>query len=100
MPEFMPSSPRIGPLTIASIAQEVVLEERALIPLAAMARITGKCSGLAPAITALTATFSTSNAHASRKLVGRIVPTIMPGEALVPFSICSTRCSVGRMIGR
>ena len=50
MPAFIPISLRIGPLTIVIVAKEVVLLDRAVIPLAARARITGKYSGLAPAI--------------------------------------------------
>ena len=73
---------------------------RALTPLAARAKITGKYSGLAPAITALTATFSTVYAHASRVEVGRICPTTSSGRRLVPASIAATRSCVGRMIGR
>ncbi len=99
-PSFMPSSRRIGPLTTEIDAQEVVLDERAEIPVAAMARGTGRYSGRQPAITALTATFSTSKAQASRNEVGRIWPTILSAAWEVPFSIASTRCSVGRMIGR
>ena len=68
--------------------------------MAAIARIAGKYSGRAPAITALTATFSTSYAQYSRKLVGRIRPMISSGAWLVFFSIASTRSSVGRTIGR
>ena len=44
----MPISLRIGPLTTAMLAIEVVLLERAVTPLAASARITGKYSGRAP----------------------------------------------------
>ena len=33
-------------------------------------------------------------------IVGRIFPTISSAAWLVPVSICSTRSSVGRMIGR
>ena len=48
MPEFMPISLRIGPLTTEIVAKELVLLDRALTPLAASARITGKYSGRAP----------------------------------------------------
>ena len=99
MPEFMPISLRIGPLTTEIVAHEVVLLERAVMPLADIARITGKYSGRAPAITAFTATFSTSNAHASRNAVGRMRPMILSRGCFVPLSILSTRSSVGRMIG-
>ena len=73
----MPISLRIGPLTTEIVANEVVLLERAVMPLAAIARITGRYSGRAPAITALTATFSTSNSQNSRNAVGRSLPTIL-----------------------
>ena len=58
-PQFIPSSWRIGPLTTTSEAIELVLLPRALIPDAASASTMGKYSGSAPAMTALTATFST-----------------------------------------
>src|SRR6185437_17101027 len=90
----------IGPLTTATLAIDVVLDDRAETPLAASARITGKCSGLAPAITAFTATFSMVYSQNSRKLAGRIRPTTSSGLWLVPASIAATRSSVGRMIGR
>ena len=69
VPEFMPISLRIGPFTMIMFAIEVVeLPKGAMV---AMARITGKYSGRAPAMTALTATFST---------VRRRPP---PGQAIV-----------------
>jgi len=79
---------------------EVVLLDLAVDPLAASARITGKYSGRAPAITAFTATFSTVYSQNSRNEVGRIRPTISSGAWLVPFSIAATRASVGSVIGR
>src|SRR5215475_9632356 len=100
MPLFMPISLQIGPLTTESAANDVVLDERAVTPLADIARITGRYSGLAPAITALTATFSTSNSQNSRNAVGRNLPTILSRATLVPLSIASTRSSVGSVIGR
>ena len=71
----MAISLRIGPLTMAMVANDVVELERAVIPLAIAARITGRYSGRAPAITALTATFSTVNSQNSRNAVGRMRPT-------------------------
>src|SRR5262245_2957058 len=59
IPELIPISFRIGPLTSAGVANDVVELERAVWPVDAMARITGRYSGRAPAMTALTATFST-----------------------------------------
>ena len=85
MPASMPISLRIGPLTTEIVANDVVLLDRAVWPLAAIARITGKYSGRAPAITALTATFSTVNSQNSRKRVGRIRPTTLSGGRLVPL---------------
>ena len=99
MPESMPISLRIGPFTTDIVANELVLLERAVCPLAAIARITGKYSGRAPAITALTATFSTVNSQASRNAVGRRRPTTLSGDWLVPVSMRATRSSVGRTTG-
>ena len=79
MPAFMPSSWRTGPLTTTMAAAELVVLPRALAPVAASARITGKYSGLAPAITALTATFSTVYSQYSRKCVARMCPTTSSG---------------------
>ena len=70
------------------------------MPLAIAARITGRYSGRAPAITALTATFSTVNSQNSRNAVGRRRPTTSSRARLVPASIASTRSSVGSTIGR
>ena len=100
MPEFMPISLRIGPLTSAMVANDVVELERPVMPLASAARMTGRYSGLAPAMTALTATFSTVNSQNSRNAVGRRRPTTSSRARLVPASIASTRSSVGSTIGR
>ncbi len=59
VPLFMPISWRIGPLTTTMGAAELDVLLRAVISDAASARMTGKYSGLAPAMTAFTATFST-----------------------------------------
>ena len=99
VPEFMPISWRIGPLTTTIAAIELVVLPRALTPVAASARITGKYSGLAPAITALTATFSTVYSQYSRNWVERMCPTTSSGLWLVCASISATRSSVGRTIG-
>ena len=100
MPAFIPISFLIGPLTTAGAAHDVVLLWRAVMPLAASARMTGRYWGFAPAMTALTATFSTVYSQNSRKRVGRIRPTISSGLRRVPFSIAATRSSVGSTIGR
>jgi hypothetical protein len=47
-------------------AIDEVLLERAVIPVEAIARITGRYSGRAPAMTAFTATFSTVNCQGSQ----------------------------------
>src|SRR4030095_2333953 len=79
VPAFMPISWRTGPLTTAMAATELELLPRALTPVAARARMTGKYAGRAPAITALTATFSTVYSQASRKWVGRMRPNTSSG---------------------
>src|SRR5579859_6802496 len=79
VPLFMPISLRIGPLTTTIAAAELVVLARPETPLAAMARITGKYSGEAPAMTALTATFSTVYSQYSRNWVGRMWPTTSSG---------------------
>ena len=100
IPEFIPISSRIGPLTTTMLPIEDMLLWRPVSPVEASASSTGKCSGAAPAITAFTATFSTSYAQYSMPIVGRVLPTISSGARLVPASIASTRSSVGSTIGR
>ena len=100
IPEFIPISFRIGPLTTTMLPIEDMLDWRPESPVDARARITGKCSGAAPAITAFTATFSTVDSQYSIPIVGRCLPTNSSGERLVPASIASTRSSVGSTIGR
>ena len=78
-PEFMPISWRKGPLTTAMAAAELVVLGRAVTCVEASARMAGKYSGRAPAMTALTATFSTVYSQASRGPVGRICPTVSSG---------------------
>ena len=56
---------------------------------------TGIASGAQPAITALTATFSTVASAQS----GGILPTTWSGSAAMPPSIARTRASVGGTIG-
>src|SRR6185436_8422282 len=100
MPEFILSSWRTGPFTTTIADDDDVVEPRAETPEAASARMTGKYSGRAPAITAFTATFSTVYSHATRNSVAAIWPTISSGLRLVPRSIAATRASVGSTIGR
>src|ERR1700749_2936138 len=100
IPQFMQIWWRIGQLMTAIDAPELEVLQRAVTSEAASARITGKYSGRAPAITAFTATFSTVYSQNSRNEVGRIRPTISSGAWLVPFSIAATRASVGSVIGR
>ena len=99
VPAFISSSWRTGPLTTAMAAIALELLLRAVTPVAASARMTGKYSGRAPAITALTATFSTVYAQCSRKCVERMRPTISSGRRRVRASMAATRASVGRTIG-
>src|ERR1700688_3126705 len=98
-PKFMPISWRIGPFTTTIIADELELDERAESSEAASARITGKYSGRAPAITAFTATCSTVNSQAARNSTGCRWPTTSFGGWLVALSIASTRSRVGNTIG-
>ena len=83
MPAFMLSSLRIGPFTTTIAADDDVVEPRAETPDAASARMTGKYSGLAPAITAFTATFSTVYSQATRNSVAAMWPTISSALRLV-----------------
>src|SRR5262245_48599735 len=99
VPEFNASSSTIGPLNTAMPAIDDVELDRALVCEAARARIAGNISGLAPAMTALTATVSTLYSHASRSPVTLILPTISVGACLVFLSIAATRSSVGMMMG-
>jgi hypothetical protein len=99
VPEFIPISLRIGPLTTTIAAIELVVLPRALTPLDASASITGKYSGRAPAITALTATFSTVYSQYWRNWFERICPATSSGLRLVWASISLTLFSVGRTIG-
>ena len=78
---------RIGPFTTTIAADDDVVEPRADTSEAASARITGKYSGLAPAITAFTATFSTVYSQATRNSVAGMWPTTSSGLRLVCASI-------------
>src|SRR5262249_61958298 len=82
MPAFILISCRIGPLTTTIAAAELEVEPRADTCEAASARITGKYSGRAPAMTAFTATFSTVYSHATRNSVGCMRPTTSSGLRL------------------
>src|SRR6266849_3782570 len=95
----MSISPRTGPLTTAIDAIALELLPRAVTPVAARARITGKYWGRAPAMTAFTATFSTVYSQCSRKCVERMWPTVSSGLRWVWESIAATRSSVGSTIG-
>src|ERR1700709_2266199 len=63
MPQFIPISLRIGPFTTVMTEAELDVLPRAEMPVAASASRMGKYAGLQPAITALTATFSTVYSH-------------------------------------
>ena len=99
MPAFMPISWRIGPFTTTMAAAELEVLPRAETCEAASARMTGKYSGSAPAMTAFTATFSTVYSQATRNLTGCMWPTISSGLWLVCASMAATRFSVGSTIG-
>src|SRR5208282_37510 len=95
----MLSLSRIGQLITAATANEFVELESAVNPLAAIARMVGKRSGVAPAITALIATCLTVNDQSGYDpLAGDIFPTTSSGLWLVPLSMASTRSCVGRTI--
>src|SRR5215469_11315003 len=92
VPQLNLSLLRMGPLITTILAIELVeLPKGASV---ASARITGKCSGLAPAITALMATFSTVKSRAPPVML--MVLTTSLGLRLVPLSMAVTRFSVGR----
>src|SRR5262245_57360218 len=95
----MPISWRIGPLTTTITEDELEVEPRADTCEAASARITGKYSGLAPAITAFTATFSTGYSHGARNSVPGMWATTSSGLWEVWASMPATRRSVGGTIG-
>src|SRR5579862_5780763 len=95
----MLSLSRIGPLITAAYANEFVELISDGVPDDAIARTTGKYSGLQPAITALIATCRTLYDHGGYAPPA-ILPTISSGLWLVPFSISSTSSSVGMMTGR
>ena len=59
IPVFIPISLTMGPFTTTILAKEEVELNIDVTPLDAIARMTGKYSGFAPAITAFTATIST-----------------------------------------
>src|SRR5262249_62419926 len=82
VPQLTPISLRIGPLTTTIADDELEVEPRAVTCEAASARMTGKYSGRAPAITAFTATFSTVYSQATRNSVGCMRPTISSGLRL------------------
>ena len=101
-PAFMPMRRRIGPLTTSTGPEKKVVASRPcmlnwLVHAASTAvSTTGRYSGRQPAITALTATFST--VHSARS--GGTMATISSGARFVPSSIRVTRASVGGTTGR
>src|ERR1700683_2116869 len=99
-PEFMPISSRIGPFTTTIAEAELEVEPRAETCDAASARMTGKYSGLAPAMTAFPATFSTVYSQATRNSTGCIWPTISSGLWLVFASMGATPLLGGGHDGR
>ena len=98
-PEFMPISRAIGPLTRSMDSKCVVEGMRDDCPVEAMAKITGKCSGFAPAITAITAILVTVGLISSFVSIMNTSATTSSGSAQVPVCIFSTRSLVGRIMG-
>jgi hypothetical protein len=99
MPVFILICWMIGPFSTIIRAKDVVDVKSEVTPVEARARITGKYSGFAPAITALAATISTVYSHASCGGDGRMVPTVSSALWLVPLSISATLSSVGSTMG-
>src|SRR4030095_11605630 len=95
VPAFISISCRTGPLTTAIEAMALELLLRAVTPVAARARITGKYAGCAPAITAFTATFSTVYSQGSRKWVERMRPTTSSGRRRGAARIAAPPCRGG-----
>src|ERR1022692_3702841 len=97
----MLSLSRIGPLITGAETSEFVELNSAEIPVDAIARIVGKYSGRAPAITALTAHCRTLYDHGGNApCAGVILPITSSGLWLQPPRIFSPRTSGGVMIGR
>src|ERR1019366_8632550 len=97
----MLSLSRIGPLITAAETSEFVELNSAEIPVDAIARIVGKYSGRAPAITALTAHCRTLYDHGGNApCAGVILPITSSGLWLLAPSTFPTRSSVRKMIGR
>ena len=95
----MLSLSRIGPLMTAAVANELVELEREVSPVSAIAKMVGRYSGFAPAITALMATCRTLNVHSGYEpRAGAILPTTSSGLWLVPLSISASFSSVGMTI--
>ena len=91
-----------GPLTMTTGPTGIVVASRPCMlnssvhAASTAASTTGRYSGRHPAITALTATFST--VHSTRS--GGTTATTSSGARVVPASIRSTRSSVGGTTGR
>jgi hypothetical protein len=99
VPQFILISLRTGPFTTTIAEEELDVDPRALTSEAASARMTGKYSGRAPAITAFTATLSTVYSQWPRNSVACMWPTTSSGLRLVAPSMAATRFSVGKTIG-
>ena len=100
-PLFMPMRPATGPLTTIIGPEKYVVASRPCMlnssvqAASTAASTTGRYSGRQPAMTALTATFST--VHSTRS--GGTTVTTSSGSRVVPSSIRSTRASVGGTTG-
>ena len=101
-PLFIPMRPTAGPFTTSTgptlmvVASTPCMLNSSVQAASSAAITTGRCSGSHPAITALTATFSTM--HSTR--LGGITATRSDGSRVVPSSIRSTLASVGGTTGR
>ena len=101
-PLFMPMRPPTGPFTTSTgptlmvVASTPCMLNSSVQAASSAAITTGRCSGMQPAITALTATFSTE--HSTR--LGGTTATRSDGSRVVPSSMRSTLASVGGTTGR
>ncbi len=102
IPPSIPISPAMGPVTIISRLNEPAdastcrSSNVASVIASITPMITGRYSGLAPAMTALTAIFS----MVATPCLGLRLPIISPGARFVPESIHLTRSGVGGTSGR
>ena len=90
----------MGPFTKISDPKGVVEGRSDGSAMEAIAKITGKYSGLAPAITGDDRNIGNRRFHQFMVSCRKTSATTSSGEAPVPCSIFLTRAAVGRMTGR